>query len=374
MSKLIHIVRAKYIFTAIAYSLFLYLIFRNSGIITGNEAEKYIAASQELAKGNFEYTFKHHLFYSSYIFFITPFLSTTGITATVIAQALLNVIASLCIKRSIDIILPGNKIAFLGALIFLFSYPVQYWTMTLFSDNFFVIIICITLYYTLKKKTNPEFAFWIFLLAVQVFTRPPGIFLSTAFGCYYLYDSKLFSASKAFLLATISSIVVIVILFYVPVETKGYIKPIVAGCIIVEKPDYDVPEFNKLEKSTLSAAYTYLFRQNDLPYIIGLYFRKVISFFTLTRPYYSAFNNTILALHYLLYALAFAGVFILKQKRGLVLFLSCIFLVTNLTALTYNEWHYRFTLAIFPFLIILSASSLNFLLTTTLKRFRKHNF
>ena len=166
----------------------------------------------------------------------------------------------------------------------------------------------------------------------------------------------------------------IAILFYVPVETKGYIKPIVAGCIIVEKPDYDVPEFNQLEKSTLSAAYTYLFRQNDLPYIIGLYFRKVISFFTLTRPYYSAFNNTILALHYLLYALAFAGVFTLKQKRGLVLFLSCIFLVTKLTALTYNEWHYRFTLAIFPFLIILSAPSLNFLLISTLKRFRKNNF
>lgn len=367
--------KATYFIIAIAYFFFLWLIYRNTGIVIINEAEKYITASQELAKGNFSNTFKHHLFYSSYIFFITPFLTIAGTTATVIAQAILNIIAAVCIKKTLDILLPDTKFSLLGALIFLFSYPVQYWTLTLFSDNFFVTIICITLYYTLKKKTKQEFAFFIFLLAVLVFTRPPGIFLSTAFGCYYLYNNKILSASKALLLATISLVVLLIFLFYLPVETKGYIKPIAAGCIIVDKPDYDIPDFNKLEKSTLSAAYTYLLRQNDLPYVISLYFRKVISFFTLTRPYYSALNNSILALHYLLYALAFAGIFILQQKRGIpVLFLSCIFLVTNLTALTYNEWHYRFTLAIFPFIIILSVFSLNFLLTVILSRIRKNNY
>lgn len=372
MSKLMHIVRAKYIFTATAYGLFLYLIFRNSGIITVNEAEKYIAASQELAKGNFEYTFKHHLFYSSYIFFITPFLSTIGITATVIAQALLNVVASLCIKRSIDIILPDNKISYLGALIFLFSYPVQYWTMTLFSDNFFVTVICITLYYTLKKKTKQEFVFWIFLLAVQVFTRPPGVFLTAAFGCYYLYESKILSTARVVMLAAIIMITVTGFLFYIPVETKGYIKPIAAGSIIVDKPDYDIPKFNNLEKSTLSEAYAYLFEQNGVPYTIHLYFKKLWSFFTLTRPYYSPLNNSILAVHYLLYALAIAGMFIIRKKRALfVLFLTSMILISNLTALTYNEWHYRFTLAIFPFIIVLSVISAHYIKSAFSEKLRK---
>jgi hypothetical protein len=361
-----------YLIIAFAYSIFLWLIYNNTGIVTINEAEKYILASQELAKGNIAYTFKHHLFYSSYILFVTPFLFIAGTSATIIAQAIMNILAAICIKKTIDILLPNTKLSLVGAVIFLFSYPLQYWTLTLFSDNFFVCIICISLYYTLKKKTKKEFAFLLFLLVVLVFTRPPGIFLSTALGCYYLYNSKLLSGPKAAFLATISSVLLLVLIFYLPVETKGYIKPIAAGCIIVDKPDYDVSEFNNLEKSTLSAAYTYLLKQHDLSYIIGLYSRKAISFFTLTRPYYSAINNSILTLHYLLYAFAFGGIFCMKKNKAtLVLFLSCILLVTNLTALTYNEWHYRFTLAIFPFIIILSVVSFNFFLPFLLNSFGK---
>ena len=156
MRLLTHIVKAKYVLAVLAYSLFLYLIFKNSSIITNNEAEKYIKASQELAKGDIGYTIKHHLFYSSYIFFITPFLSILGLKATIAAQALLNIIAAYCIKSSVEIISPGNRFSFVAALVLLFSYAVQFWTLTLFSDNFFVAIICITLYYTLKKKTRSE--------------------------------------------------------------------------------------------------------------------------------------------------------------------------------------------------------------------------
>ncbi|MEJ8843053.1 hypothetical protein WG954_11720 [Lacibacter sp. H375] len=372
MISLPHSYKIKYLLISIAYVFFLYLLYRHTGIITVNEAEKYIVASQEFLKGNIAYTFEHHLFYSSYVLFITPFYALGGVIGVVIAQVVFNILAAICLKKSIDLILPGNKVSTLGSLIFLFSYPIQYWTLTLFSDNFFVCLISICLYYTIKKKTMPEKIFWLFLLLIQVFSRPPGVFLSTVFGCYYLYTEKIVSTSRLWALVVILFLFLFSILFFIPVETSGYIKPIAAGAIIVNKPDYDVPEFNGLEKSTLSAAYSYLFEHKGFSQTLGLYFRKLGSFFTLTRPYYSKLNNSILSLHYLLYFLAIGGLFLLRNKMQLLIFfLVVMLLIANLTALTYNEWHYRFTLAIFPFLIVLSVLSFNYILTAVWPRMRK---
>jgi hypothetical protein len=353
------------VFIGIAYSSFLYLIYRNSGIITGNEAEKYILASQKLINGDIAYSIRHHFFYSSYIVFITPFMAVGGTLAVVIAQALLNIIAAMCLKKSVDIILPSNKMSFIGGLIFLFSYPIQYWTLTLFSDNFFVSLICITLYYTLKRnKTKPQILFWIFLLVTLLFTRPPGIFLTIAFFCYYLYESKIMEGSKVLLTAFVLFFILFVVLFNIPVENKGYIKPIAASSIIVDKPDYHVPGFTSNEKSTLNEAYAFLFKQHGFPHVIGLYAKKFVSFFTLTRPYYSTINNGVLTLYYCFYVLALVGLFLIRRQKAIVLlFLLSVFLLANLTALTYNEWHYRFTLATFPFIFILTAIALNPVLT-----------
>jgi hypothetical protein len=364
--------RIAYIFLSIAYSFFLYLIYRNSGIITGNEAEKYILASQKLINGDIAYSFHHHFFYSSYILFITPFMTVGGTVAVVVAQALLNIIAAICINKSTDLIIPNNKMSFVGGLIFLFSYPIQYWTLTLFSDNFFVALICITLYYTLKKnKTKPQLLFWVFLLTVQLFTRPPGIFLTITFFCYYLYESKIMKGSKVLLTALILLFILFVVLFNVPVENKGYIKPIAAGSIIVDKPDYNVPGFSSNERSTLNEAYVFLFKQHGVSYFISLYAKKFVSFFTLTRSYYSSINNGVLTLYYCFYVLALVGLVLIRRQKAIsMLFLSSVFLLANLTALTYNEWHYRFTLAAFPFIFILSAIVLNPVLTALWRKFK----
>jgi hypothetical protein len=361
-----------YVFIGIAYSFFLYLIYRNSGIITGNEAEKYILASQKLINGDIAYSIRHHFFYCSYIVFITPFMAVGGAVAVVIAQALLNIIAAICINKSVDLIFPNNKKSFIGGLIFLFSYPIQYWTLTLFSDNFFVSLISITLYYTLKRnKTKPQLLFWLFLLTILLFTRPPGIFLAIGFLSYFLYESKLMTGSKAFLTAFVLQSIVLACLFYIPVENKGYIKPIAASTIIVDKPEYAVPGFTSNEKSTLNEAYVFLMNQHGFSHVISLYAKKFVSFFTLTRPYYSTINNGLLSLYYSFYLLALAGLFLIRKQKAIVLlFLSSVFLLANLTALTYNEWHYRFTLATFPFIFILSVIALNPLLTAMWRKLK----
>lgn len=347
-----------FIFLAI-YSLLLYLINTRIGIITNNEAEKYILASKELGNGHWDYTVKHHLFYSSYVLFITGFNRLGGLHTVVIMQACLSFFAAVCLNKTIQITVRKNWAAYVGMFIFLASYPIQIWVLTLFSDSFFVSLITISLYYTIKQKSKSELIFWALLLVLLVFARPPGIFLSTLFFLYYLHQQKHFSKSQLTRIAFTFFSFIYIALFLIPAETKGFIKPIAAGAIIVDQPDYSIDYYNSIEKSNILSAYQYLAREHGTLYIGKLYLKKLHSFFTLTRPYYSRLHNTILIIHYPLYLLSIIGLFLLKNKSQQYLLLSGILLLANLTGLTYNEWHYRFTITIFPFLIILSSISIS---------------
>lgn len=348
-----------YFIFLVVYSFFLYLIYSRIGINTHNEAEKYILAAQELGNGNIGYTVKHHLFYSSYIFFITIFNQLGGIHTVIIAQACLSFLAAACLKKTIELSIRNEEIAYIGMFIFLVSYPIQIWVITLFSDSFFVSLSTIMLYYTVKQKSKNELFFLAFLLALLVFARPPGIFLSTLFFLYYLHQQHSFSKAKLFIIGGAFFTLIFIALFTVPAGTKDYIKPIAAGAIIVDKPDYNIDHFNAVEKSNILSAYHYLNTEHGGLHIANLYIKKLLSFFTLTRPYYSDLHNTIMILHYPLYVLSMIGLFLLKNKPLRYVLLFAILLLANLTAITYNEWHYRFTITIFPFLIILSIISLD---------------
>ncbi len=343
----------------------MYLLYMKLGIIEINEAEKYILASRAITGGEITNTLKHHFFYSSYILFLVLVFQIGSIKTVVFVQLLLNILAAICLKKSTNLLL-GNKLFGLFAQIcFLFCIPIQTWTLTLFSDNFFVCIICISLYYTLKHKTKTDLLIWMMLCVLLTFSRPPGIFFTYCFVFYYLYQLKLLKPYFFYGLAILTITAIFFLLFTTEVETKGYIKPIVAGAVIVDQPDYNIPEFNDNEKAPLSHAYIYLYNKHGFAYLATLYYKKVKSFFTLTRSYYSTAHNYLLIAHYILYPLALAGfIFLFRNSRkpSAVLFLLLIFFAANLTGLTYNEWHYRFTLSIFPVLIILSIIGIQFLL------------
>ncbi|MBY0477774.1 MAG: glycosyltransferase family 39 protein [Chitinophagaceae bacterium] len=358
-----------YTVVALLYCLFLSLIYQRTGIVTINEADKYISAAKRLLEGDMIEVLQSFFFYSSYIFFTAAGIFTGGIKTVVIAQALLSFISAVCIKKTINLLTGSNRLAFAGMLFFLFSYPLQYWILTLFSDSYFVSLIGITLYYTLKNKSSKEFSFWVFLNILLVTSRPPGVFFVTMFGLYFLHNSRIIATKKLIITGIVAFAVIYLSLFYLPVETKGYIKPIAAGAIIVDSADYDLPAFEASDKSTLASAYQYLISKHSVSYVAKLYIKKLVSFFTLTRPYYSKFNNGVLLLHYFLYLLSIPGLILLYKKNRAVafLFIFSIFLAANLVALTYNEWHYRFTLTIFPILIVLSASGVSYLSERKLK-------
>ena len=361
MSKIINL---KEVFIIIAYFIFMYLLYLKLGIIEINEAEKYIQASRAIIDGEITNTLKQHFFYSSYILFLTLIFQIGSIKTAVIAQLLLNILAAICLKKSTNFILGNKYWGQFAQICFLFCIPIQTWALTLFSDNFFVCIICMTLYYSLKHKTKTDLLIWLTLCLLLTFSRPPGIFFTYCFLFYYLYQLQFLKPLFFYSLAILSIAFIFFLLFTTEVETKGYIKPIAAGAVIVDKPDYNIPEFNDRQKETLSHTYTYLYNKHGFSFITTLYYKKVKSFFSFTRPYYSTAHNFILIANYILYPLAIAGFIFLyrnSQKSTATLLLMLIIFAANLTGLTYNEWHYRFTLSIFPALILLSVIGINFL-------------
>ncbi len=353
-----------YIFGAVTYAAFLYIIVSQTGIITINEAEKYISAAQRIATSDFNVILSDYLFYFSYIFFAAILLPVGNVTTIVIAQAILSYLAALCIKKTLDLLQPNKVISYVGMFAFLFCYPVQVWVATLFSDSFFISLVSISLYYTVKQKTKPEIYFWVFLNATILFARPPGVFLVLVFIMFQLYKSGVLNKKKVYISFLIGFSGLVLSVFFIKVETKAYILPVAAGRIIVDSSHYSVPGFSTKSKSNLAEAYQYLYKHQGAGYLATLYTKKCFSFFTLTRPYYSAKHNKIVQLFYLFYPFFLIGLIYLwmfGKKDIVVLLCISVFCLMNLVAITFNEWHYRFTMPAFPFLIIGAACTLSLL-------------
>lgn len=359
-----------YITFALFYLLFIYALIYTTGIITTNEAEKYVSAALSIHQGKFKDVFNSYLFYISYIFFVSIFYLSKNAIIVIVGQAVLSFISSLCLKKITDFILGHSMYSYISMGIFLFSFPIQSWTVTLFSESFFVSISIITLFFTIKEKSRSEIIIWICLNLILIFSRPPGIFLVLPNIAYFAIQLKIVNTSSALLAYSICLILTVLSLLYIPAETKGYIRPIAAGRIIVDSMDYTVPGFTTNKKSTIIQAYSYISHKKGSSQLVYLYAKKIQSFFTLTRPYYSSNHNLLLLPFYVLYFLCPIGLYSLwksGKKDILFLFLASIFGLTNLVAITYNEWHYRFTITIFPFLIIISTLSISFLLKAEYK-------
>ncbi len=376
MSNIIKYIKTKtaYLVFAVLYVLFIGVLIKTTGVITNNEAEKYITAAQSIYEGKIRDVYTSHLFYTSYILFLSIFYVSKNAILVVVAQSILSYLSAVYLKRITDFIIGKSKYSYISMGVFLFSFPIQSWTITLFSESFFISLSIITLFFTLKQKTKSEFTLWICLNLVLIFARPPGIFLVLPNIAYFAIQSKTTSAIVAAVAYSIALLTTVLFLFYMPAETKGYIRPIAAERIIVDSTDYTVPEFTTAPKSTIAEAYTYIANKKGTFQLIRLYAKKTISFFTLQRSYYSQKHNLLLLPFYVLYMLCLIGIYYLwksKKKEIAFLFSASIFGLTNLVALTYNEWHYRFTITIFPFLIILSTLSVSFLLTSK-SQFKKN--
>ncbi|MBK6754256.1 MAG: hypothetical protein IPG69_11865 [Flavobacteriales bacterium] len=81
--------------------------------------------------------------------------------------------------------------------------------------------------------------------------------------------------------------------------------------------------------------------------------QKVLTFFHLTRPFFSTAHNVALVLHYPIYLFAAIGLFKPRcAEQNIVL--AVLALHIAVFSLTYLEWHGRFMAPVWPLLLMVA--------------------
>ncbi len=335
----------------VLYFIFLFFLYYQTGIITNHEAKKYISAANEIINGNIAFSFKNYFLFSSYNFFLVICFFISGLKFAILIQVFLSIVSAFCINKIVLKLTSSTILSKIAFLVFLFSYLIQFWVLTFFSESFFISISIVFLFFVTCKNYSLKNIFFIVLIgAILIFSRPQGILV--------IIPSIIFLIQKKFNYKKIIGIILFLALSIVFFSTvliqvcscEDVIKPICESSIICGFPEKPNEVFNLIDCTILNA-HTCLIEKNSFWYDFKLCCRKAFSFFVLTREYYSPTHNFIMMLHYPLYILA---LFSFKNNNETILFHSIILMNVILISLTFNEWHGRYLSVVYPMIIVLS--------------------
>ncbi len=175
------------------YLLFAGILYWRYGITMDLEAAKYIEAARELSVGHFQFVLSHYKAFVSYIIFLLPATLAGKVQFSVIPQICLTIIASNEIYHLIRKESNNAKLAIIGMSIYLFNFFIQGWTITLFSESFFIPVSTILLTQALRKEAHSKnFLIIIALSVIVIFARPQGILFAIPTLIYFLKKQPIF--------------------------------------------------------------------------------------------------------------------------------------------------------------------------------------
>lgn len=349
------------IFWPLAFALHLMVLlclYFKSGINFSNESEKYISIAKNLTFDNFSTSLQYLWSYSTYILFLTICFKL-GFSV----YAILFIQYCFCLSGFYffyKFILKQNlfpEICARISLLLIVTCPIIiYWLLTFYTESFFLSLVMITTYLVFNAKTKRNFiaaAIFAFLL---LFCRPVGVFYVIGL-VFVTIKLRGFKYSFVFLLSALV-LVFTVVLFFLPLHYNDFALPIFQGSVICGFPSYPynlLPEGNY----ALAQVYSDFLHANDFSALLSLSFKKAISFFTLTRPYYSLDHNIINSLYYFFLLGGFYLVFNGFKRKEKNLFVSYFISVLTpsllIVILVYNEWSERFMVPLLPFFIVLTS-------------------
>ena len=276
-----------------------FLLYRY-GIVTNNEAVKYIREANNFSTGK-SFSENKYIFYSVYIF-IHVFFKWIGfeVKGVYLFQLLLNLISLICFYKTLSFISKKNVIAFIGSFLLIICFPWQYWTVCLYTESFFCSGIIILIYCLFgNNRLIFKYILSSLLLVVLIFSRPTGILLVPAF-MFYIF-CKLINRKKkplAFLLATGMIVVFICLLYYEMNSAASYnfIKPFVQHNIICDVPDSTFGSLNENYSGNINSVISFV-KENPFEFC-RLCFKRFISFWSLTRSFYTSIHNWLLRLFF----------------------------------------------------------------------------
>ncbi|MGZ4042632.1 MAG: hypothetical protein ACXVO9_05485 [Bacteroidia bacterium] len=353
--------------------MLLFLLYRAFGFNTLNEGDKYLSEAGYLAEGNISAAFEHQYLYSVYIIYLSFFVFfKLPVSAIFVCTYLLSLYSYCIFYRSFKELVSVSAAKTWMALMLL-SPMLQFWQFNLFSETFFIALSLIFISMVLRKETRYRtiklFLFALFL----IFSRPSGIFVVLTLLCYNEWPNKVQLKKNLALISVLLTGLFIGFVFFVPLHYRGFSYEIASGSVYCGIPTL-TPTTLPSGDYTLAQCYLSIIHDQSVTTLAVLFFKKIASFFVITRPHYSSFHNYINGSHVLFYLLAIAGVYISKAEKKiwypfLISLIAIILLNALMVGLVFNEWTERYTVQIFPFVFALAAYPLSLILVKMKKGF-----
>lgn len=334
-----------------AHSLLLLAIWVQHGILLDKEALKYTECAEQVLRRDLS-GLAHYRLYSAFVLFLVPFFALGLPVAAVIAQAGLGVMAAFAMRRIVQALDGTAWQADMAFGIFLLLYPLQTWTLALYSESFFVSVSMLFLAEAMRQKIT----WWRFsaLALVVLFARPVGILFVAPL---VARAASIQLGLKRGHLIQATSLTLLLALLVLPIMDADLLGVVVEGHAIGGFPKF--PGMGQpVQGSSLASAEMQLIHDHGIGAWCALVFERIGWLLFAGRPYFSTLHNALIAPVALLYPFALITVF---RRRGqtLIMALSAMLLLNIVVvALTFAEWNGRFLVPMLPVFIVLAALSL----------------
>jgi hypothetical protein len=338
------------------------------GINAKNEALKYIKQAYFFMQQN-RFEEPKYIFYSLPILLIALSIKIkAGYILFVVVQILFNGISSIAFYKTARYFLKTNSLAVVATVIFITFVPYQTWNSFLYTESVFLSLSTTFIYtFTLPENNKVIHLMRLALLFLLVFTRPLGLLYLPVLCFFYLATSK---ENRKIKIALICSVLFLMYTTFNYLYNGGagmdILKPQKDGNIICLLPSGLMNKNLNITASDkpLNDLAFYIFHNSS--HFFQLASLRLLSFFNLFRNSYSASHNIYLVVNMcLLYVFSIASILrssLFKQKvyRYIFIPLSAIFCLGVM--LQCDDYNSRFTMPLFPLIIIMAIDGMNVLL------------
>jgi len=335
------------------------------GITTDMEGQVYVnVANHLLEHGSFEAP--KSLFYSIPICLLACCIKTgIGYTGFVLIQILVNGIATIYFYRLCRFLSSNDTVAVLATLLLIVFIPLQIWNTYLYTESLFISLSIIFSSWLLRSTMRLAILPIVVAgLAVLTFTRPSGILFVLPAFVYVLHKlvNGRYAIAKRWSIVALSAAVTVWFVNHLYKTGGGdldVMKPYIEEHIICFIPNPSPATNLQLSHTGQPINDLLYYILHNPAHFLKLFFARLWAFVNLARPYYSSAHNWMLyAVMIPVYLLAIVGWF-KKIQSGARLYMSLL-IVVYATAIAFqcDDYHSRFIMVLYPYLLFFAAQGL----------------
>ncbi|GAA4326420.1 glycosyltransferase family 39 protein [Flaviaesturariibacter amylovorans] len=351
-------------------------LYVRGGIGTGIEATKYIYQAELLLDGRFPSAPKYYYYLPIILLTAGAIKTGLGFGAVALAQSVFSAFAlTLLYKGTLQVF--GRQVAFMASLLLCLFPPFFSWDLYLYSESIF-ISLSLVLYYTVcrnEKYSQRWLLATVAILLLMFFTRPVGVLFAPALFVYSLFRTYLRPADRYLTSGLFLLLLGVMFVFIDRIlhggEDMNAMKPLKEEhvvCFVAQNPGGATLDLKYYDNGLRDIVYYVTHNPGHFAKLMG---QRILSFFSMTRPWYSAAHNWAIRVFtvpvYVFFLIGLVGLF--RERRNLQLYLVALLLMYPL-AITFqcDDWHARFTMPVLPAICVLAACGFS----ETWKRMRKY--